>query len=478
MISMSCESSSLIYIFIFAFIQGLCQAKIAAAELWRKYSENYRSHQARHTPPGGGVNGRRSQRTTAVSAPQLEECGQSNQTRQNQQPRRQLDYSNSMQFDDEDEDDDTPSRTSCEDKSNDRQGERFRTNEREIQESSMELDAEDRNVGTSRVVAIDDQRKATTMTKDRGSVTLDIEQSVSNDDTNDNHTIVMDEDDSTADRTACPTTLRDDCLSSEYAKKVSGPSSLRNAKRSADCDGSRLNENDVAMADDLSDVDSNLTIPTKKENDKVLSGADCGGREQNNNVVGLKMSHFDGVVRPEMTLRPSSCSGDVEGEDDGSRLKLSSSAVADTAEIEAVPNSPSRLRSPAINTHGFVSHLSAVASGDRPEDAAAGCVPPPLKMAKRSSSIGSSANQRQHGRKLTDSAPTSNCSSPTAAAAAAADYRRSERGLSFLFPSFADHHGMSLIDKVSHSPTVSLTQISRDEEAKSAAVIAVVSWIS
>jgi len=27
---------------------GLCQAKIAAAELWRAYSEHYRSHQARH----------------------------------------------------------------------------------------------------------------------------------------------------------------------------------------------------------------------------------------------------------------------------------------------------------------------------------------------------------------------------------------------------------------------------------------------
>jgi len=26
----------------------LCQAKIAAAELWRAYSEHYRSHQARH----------------------------------------------------------------------------------------------------------------------------------------------------------------------------------------------------------------------------------------------------------------------------------------------------------------------------------------------------------------------------------------------------------------------------------------------
>lgn len=33
---------------MFCLFAGLCQAKIVAAELWRKYSEHYRSHQARH----------------------------------------------------------------------------------------------------------------------------------------------------------------------------------------------------------------------------------------------------------------------------------------------------------------------------------------------------------------------------------------------------------------------------------------------
>ena len=33
------------------FCSGLCQAKIAAAELWRRYSENYKSHQARYPNP-------------------------------------------------------------------------------------------------------------------------------------------------------------------------------------------------------------------------------------------------------------------------------------------------------------------------------------------------------------------------------------------------------------------------------------------
>ena len=33
------------------FCSGLCQAKIAAAELWRTYSENYKSHQARYPNP-------------------------------------------------------------------------------------------------------------------------------------------------------------------------------------------------------------------------------------------------------------------------------------------------------------------------------------------------------------------------------------------------------------------------------------------
>ncbi len=44
---------------ILFFSSGLCQAKIVAAELWRKHSENYKSHQARYPNPKSKYRARR-----------------------------------------------------------------------------------------------------------------------------------------------------------------------------------------------------------------------------------------------------------------------------------------------------------------------------------------------------------------------------------------------------------------------------------
>lgn len=185
--------------------------------------------------------------------------------------------------------------------------------------------------------------------------------------------------------------------------------------------GSVLTEGGVSKIDGESITDTS----------KMDTGGSCA--EQNNNIVGLKMSPtVQPIVQPQVVC--CSFSGSVE--DVGGLKRLSSvAAETDTVDMSAAATAP--------DAGKFVLSRQSTNHADGE--------PPPVKVAKRLPSASSTVHHQLHnGRKVpTDSSPVSSRSSPTvSSAAAAADYRRSERGLSFLFPSFADHHGMSLIDKV------------------------------
>jgi len=405
---------------------GLCQAKIAAAELWRKYSENYRSHQARHMPPGSSTSVRRHQRATNVN----EQPEESPRFRQNiggshQQGRRQLDYCNSPNFDD---DDDAPSRASGADKWDD---ERLDVDETELATTgSRTFLAKSRCLKGNVGMRITAEKNFDEQETDRLDERADTRNDAS-DEVND--------------------------LGSRAKNDERRFRPGVNVESAADDDDSSSRpENDKSPAA-IDDVAIGLKQLAKRD---VIAGtptaaeAKSGGsvvvdREQNNNVVGLKMPLLGDAVKSENAQRPSSF-GDVTSDEDTEDLRKRPPVLdAVVAMSSALFDSQEHARDGARDVTAKLAEV--VLSATRLDDAVIGSGPMPSRLAKRSSSSYSSVtahhHQRQQIRKATELSLTSGGTSPTTAAAAA-DYRRSERGLSFLFPSFADHHGMSLIDKV------------------------------